>query len=105
MIAHGFMASMGILPQDASIFVVNLLSGPCPSSRFALEHKVWSSRTESVNIKFYSISTGVFDIVHLNLTERQETLTGGDINGPNIWSVVMGIIEFESVKRKPNQRG
>jgi hypothetical protein len=58
---------MGIPPQDASLFVSNLLSEPGRSSRLELKYEVWSSRIRYNNIELYSIPMEEFDILHLTL--------------------------------------
>lgn len=105
MLAHGFMSSMGIPPQDASLFVSNLLADPGPSYRLELKHEVWgSSRTKHDNIELYSIPMEEFDILHLTLKMGKEVeMIEGGIDGPSIWIVVKGAVEVEIVDNKEKQ--
>jgi mannose-6-phosphate isomerase class I len=102
MIAHGFMSSMGLPPQDASLFVSNLLSEPGPSSRLELEHEKWSSRTKYENIELYNVPMEEFDILHLTLKGKRTEIIERGIDGPSIWIVVKGTIEIEVVS---NEKG
>ena len=107
MLAHGFMASMGAPPQDASLFVSNLLSEPGRSSRLKLQHKPWSGRTQSQNIEFYDIPMEEFDLLHLTLDkEEEEMIVGNGIDGPSIWILVQGTLDVEAVNwgEQSNQR-
>jgi mannose-6-phosphate isomerase class I len=98
MLAHGFMASMGAPPQDASLFVSNLLSEPGPSSRLELKHETWSSRTQSGSIELYPIPMEEFDLLHLKLPDKkEEMITGNGIERPSIWIVVKGEVTVEAV--------
>jgi mannose-6-phosphate isomerase-like protein (cupin superfamily) len=101
MLAHGFMSSMGIPPQDSSLFVSNLLAEPGRSSRLELKHEVWSSRIKHKNIELYSVPMEEFDILHLTLeTGKDSEIIEGEIDGPSIWIVVKGTVEVEVVDDK-----
>jgi mannose-6-phosphate isomerase class I len=102
MIAHGSMSSMGLPPQDASLFASNLLAEPGPSSRLELKHEVWSSRIKYENIELYKIPMEEFDILHLTLKGKRTEIIERGIDGPSIWIVVKGTIEIEVVN---NEKG
>jgi mannose-6-phosphate isomerase-like protein (cupin superfamily) len=105
MLAHGFMSSMGIPPQDASLFVSNLLSEPGRSSRLELKYEVWSSRIRYNNIELYSIPMEEFDILHLTLkTGKDSEMIEGGFDGPSIWIVVKGTVEVEVDNGKQTER-
>jgi mannose-6-phosphate isomerase class I len=88
------MASMGKPPQDASLFVSNLLSNSGPSSRLELEHRIWSGRVEKGNTEVYPIPMEVFDILHLKLEAEKEEIWDA-LNGPSILIVISGQVDIE----------
>jgi mannose-6-phosphate isomerase class I len=99
------MASMAASPQEASLFVSNLLTQTGRSSDLELHHGKWQGRTKNSRIEFYQIPMEEFDILHLVLKANEQEVIHKGIHGPSIWIVMNGVVEVEASGQREKLQG